>query len=160
MKELSYRKITKDNFYEIIKLSNTLPAEQKKCVASNAVSIAEGSVHSYAYYRGIYYKDNPVGFFMLAIPNEETRASNIDNDFFLWRFMIAHDEQHKHFGFETLNHIVSLGKKLGHKTLITSCHTGDVSPYKFYLKYGFTDTGRVEGGEQVLSLDLEQTNED
>ena len=54
MSRLNYREITKENLFEIIELSNTLPDAQKRCVAPNVVSIAQGSVHSYAYYRGIF----------------------------------------------------------------------------------------------------------
>ncbi|PAT02725.1 hypothetical protein CI105_01845 [Candidatus Izimaplasma bacterium ZiA1] len=155
MKQLNYRKITKDNFYEIAALSKSLPQGQRDCVAPNSYSIAEGSVHSYAYYRGIYKDDEPVGFFMLTLPNEETAKSNEDNEFFLWRFMIKYEDQNKHYGYETLNHIIEIGKEHGHKKLKTSCHMGEVSPYKFYLKCGFIDTGKVEGGEQILILDIE-----
>lgn len=152
MKRLNYREITKDNLKEIVKLSDTLPEAQAKCVAPNVYSIAEGSVHSYAYYRGIYHGDKPVGFFMLSIPNEETAKTKDENDYYLWRFMIAHEEQHNHYGTEALDHIVELGKSLGHKELYTSCVMGEVSPYDFYLKYGFIDTKEVDHGEQVLLL--------
>lgn len=158
MKKLNYREVTKDNLIEIMELSNTLPDEQKKCVASNVVSIAQGSVHSYAYYRGIYHGDKPVGFFMLSIPNEETKRTNVDNDFFLWRFMIKYDEQNKHYGNEALDYIVEIGRESGLKELQTSCHMGDVSPYKFYLKYGFIDTNKIEDGEQLLSYKIEKGN--
>lgn len=154
MGKLNYREIDKKNLIEIMKLSDTLPEAQKRCVAPNVVSIAQGSVHSYAYYRGIYLEDTPVGFFMLSIPNEETERTKEDNEFFLWRFMIAYEHQHKHYGTEVLDHMVEIGKKLGHKTLGTSCQMGEVSPYDFYINYGFVDTGKVEHGEQVLLLTL------
>jgi len=149
MSELNFREVSKENFYDIIKLSKTLTTEQQKCVAHNAFSIGEGSVNPNAYYRGIFLNDKPVGFFMLFIPNEESIKEG-EKDFYLWRFMIAGDHQGKHFGVETLNHIVEMGKDLGFGELITSCHMGEVSPYDFYLKYGFIDTGKVDEGEQVL----------
>lgn len=75
MIKLEFREIDEKNFYEIVKLSDTLSKEQKDCVASNSYSIAEGAVHSYAYYRGIYADDKPVGFFMLLVPNEDTKGT-------------------------------------------------------------------------------------
>lgn len=153
MSKLDFRKIDEDNFYEIIKLSDTLSPEQKNCVASNVYSIAEGSVHSYAYYRGIYADDKAVGFFMLLVPNEDTKGTEWDN-FSLWRFMIAFEEQNKHYGKKTLDHIVELAKEMGHHSIRTTCHMAEVSPYKFYLKYGFVDTGEVDDGEQVLLLEI------
>ena len=154
MKSLKYQEITKGNFYEIIKLSKTLSNEQQKCVAHNAFSIGEGSVNPNAYYRGIYNDSTPVGFYMLFIPDEKSIKEG-EKDFYLWRFMIAGDHQGKHFGFEALDHIVDMGRRLGYKKLVTSCHMGEVSPYKFYLKYGFIDTGEIDEGEQVLSIGLE-----
>jgi len=153
MSKLEFRAIDMDNFYDIIKLSDTLSPEQKDCVASNVYSIAEGSVHSYAYYRGIYADDKPVGFFMLLVPNDDTKGTEWDK-FCLWRFMIAGDQQGKHYGIRTLDHVVEIAKELGHKEIHTSCHMADVSPYKFYLKYGFLDTGEVDDGEQVLLLKI------
>lgn len=155
MGKLNYREVTKKNIFEIMELSDTLSEAQKRCVAPNVVSIAQGSVHSYAYYRGIYLDDIPVGFFMLSIPNEETKSTGEDDEFFLWRFMISKEHQHKHYGVEALDHMVEIGKELGHKTLGTSCQMGEVSPYDFYLKYGFVDTGKVEHGEQVLILNID-----
>jgi len=153
MNTLNYREISKKNFYEIIALSDTLSPEQQKCVAPNAFSIGEGSVNPNAYYRGVYVEDTPVGFFMLYIPDKKRSNEGI-SDFILWRFMIASSHQHKHYGNETLDFIVAMGKKLGFKELVTSCHIGEVSPYDFYIKYGFVDTGRVDGDEQVLSLEI------
>ena len=68
--------------------------------------------------------------------------------------MIKYQEQHKHYGFEALDHMVEIGRQLNHKVLKTSCHMADVSPYNFYLKYGFKDTKEVIGGEQVLIYDI------
>lgn len=153
MSKLEFREIDEHNFYEIVKLSDTLTPEQKDCVAPNSYSIAEGSVHSYAYYRGIYADEKPVGFFMLLVPNEDTKGTDYDQ-FSLWRFMITFDEQKKHYGVETLDHIVALAKEMGHGKIHTSCHMAEVSPYEFYLKYGFIDTGKVDEGEQVLELTI------
>jgi diamine N-acetyltransferase len=151
--KLNYREVDKKNFYEIIKLSRTLTEAQQKCVAHNAFSIGEGSVYPNAYYRGIYFEDKPVGFFMLFIPDEESIKEG-QKDLYLWRFMIAGPEQGKHYGNEALDHMVSLAKEWGYPVLMTSCEMGEVSPYEFYLKYGFIDTGEVDEGEQVLRLEL------
>jgi len=91
---------------------------------------------------------------MLLVPNEDTKGTELDR-FSLWRFMIAGDEQGKHYGFRTLDHIVEFAKEQGHTEIHTSCHMAEVSPYNFYLKYGFVDTGEVDDGEQVLLLKLE-----
>ena len=47
------------------------------------------------------------------------------------------------------------------KILYTSCAPSagphDVSPYPYYLAYGFTDTGRVMWDENVLAYELGPT---
>lgn len=149
---LNYRKITDENLNEVIKLSDTLTEGQKQCVAPNVYSIAEGSVNENAYYKGIYLDNTPIGFFMVSIPTEDMIKKGEETDFFLWRFMIAYDYQRKHYGSQVLDHIVTIAKSKGYKKMLTSCHMGEVSPYDFYIKYGFTDTGRVDHGEQVLEL--------
>ena len=155
MGKLNYREITKKNIWKITDLSKTLKPGQEKCVAPNVFSIAQGSVNPNAYYRAIYLDDTPIGFFMLFIPDEASiKDPDEENDFYLWRFMIAGDYQNKHYGSKVLDHIVKMGKDLGFKELVTSCHMGEISPYQFYLKYGFIDTGRVEDGEEVLSLEI------
>lgn len=155
MEKLNYREITKKNIWHITGLSKTLKPGQEKCVAPNVYSIAQGSVNPNAYYRGIYLNDTPVGFFMLYIPDEASiNDPDEEDDFYLWRFMIGGEYQHKHYGSKVLDHIVEMGKNLNQKELVTSCHMGEISPYDFYIKYGFVDTGRVDDGEQVLSLDI------
>ena len=63
--ELHFRKVTKENFWDIIKL-RVFP--QQKHVAPNSVSIAEAHYSEYAWFRAVYYGDEPVGFVMLADP--------------------------------------------------------------------------------------------
>lgn len=152
MGKLNYRKITEGNFHQIISLSDTLTKEQQACVAPNVYSIAQGSLKETAYYRGIFVEDTAIGFFMLDIPNE--KSIDEEKDFYLWRFMIAYDQQHKHYGTEALDHIVSIGKEHGFKQLVTSCHLGEVSPYQFYINYGFIDTHKMDGDEEVLILNF------
>lgn len=153
MKRLNYREVTKENFFELILLSKTLPDEQQQCVAPNVLSIGEGSLYKNAYYRGIYLEEKPIGFFMLYIPNGLYEEDSF-TDFYLWRFMISYEFQKQHFGRETLDHIVNIGRELGFNKLVTSCHMGEVSPYQFYLKYGFNDTHTKDGDEEVLTLNL------
>ena len=89
---------------------------------------------------------------MLSIPTKEMLESDDNEGLYLWRFMIAYEYQNKHYGSQVLDYIVELGKDLGYKKIMTSCQMGDVSPYDFYIKYGFVDTKEVEHGEQILEL--------
>jgi len=143
---------------EVCKLSGTLTPGQSKCVASNAFSIAEAHFHPEAWYRAIVLGDTPIGFLMVNIsPDDEEGALVPAEDYpfaFLWRFMIAKSYQKKGYGKKALDLLVDKLRKEGYRALYSSCHLGKVSPYRFYLSYGFTDTGVFEDGEEVIRLDL------
>ena len=154
MSVLRYKEIDKENFNPIVRLHATLTENQKKCVARNDYSIAEASVHpNNAYYRGIFLGDEPIGFFMVFIPDEASIKEGED-EFFLWRFMIARDHQRKGYGNIALDHICDMARKHGYKKLITSCETWDESPYPFYIKYGFKENGKKYGHEIGLEIEL------
>jgi hypothetical protein len=50
--------------------------------------------------------------------------------------------------------VLGVATRPGAEVLYTSCADGPGSPRGFYLRYGFTDTGQVMWGENVLALDL------
>ena len=65
------------------------------------------------------------------------------------------DVQGQGYGTATLDAVVAyLGTARAPRCCTTSCSDGPGSPRGFYLRYGFTDTGRVMWGENVLALDL------
>lgn len=155
MDKLRFCEITSKNIYEIAKLSDTLNENQKKCVANNSFSIAEGSVNPHnAFYRGVYHDDTPVGFFMLFIPNKDFVNEDF-NDFYLWRLMISAENQKKGYGKLVLNEVIRIGKEKGFRKLLTSCEKGLESPYDFYINYGFKEDGKDYDGEIGLSIEIQ-----
>ena len=153
MPKLTLKKITPKNFDAVVKLSKTLTEYQQTCVAPNIASLAQAYVNKKrAWPRAIYLGNKPIGFIMLAlwdddIPKEDNPA------YYLWRFMIAKDYQQKGYGSKVLDMIKEKAINDGIKTIYTSCEmTGD-QPYKFYIGYGFTDTG-LNDGEQILKMYL------
>jgi diamine N-acetyltransferase len=75
--------------------------------------------------------------------------------YYLWKLLIGHQFQGRGYGAATLDAVVGyLATRPGADVLYTSCADGAGSPRGFYLRYGFTDTGRVMWGENVLALDL------
>lgn len=157
MKEVYFREITRDDFYEVSRLSETLTAAQQKCVAPNAYSIAEASYYpGIAWFRAIYLDETPIGFIMLELDDPSDREEGELPSVFLWRFMIAKDYQRLGYGKRVLDLIVKKCKSEGIHYLETSVNMGDESPYGFYIKYGFVDTGeKIDCGEQLLKLRLE-----
>lgn len=154
MPAVKFRPVREDNFRAVIRLSDTLSPYQKTCVADNVVSLAEAYLHPRsAWPRAIYAGSDLVGFLMLSrddspFPDSDRPAG------YLWRFMIAGPFQGKGFGKAALDLLVAKLRKEGKKTLFLSCEMRGPLPYRFYLHYGFTDTGEVEDGEEVLKLVL------
>jgi diamine N-acetyltransferase len=64
--------------------------------------------------------------------------------YFLWKLLIDHPNQRRGYGAATLDAVVGyLQTRPGADVLHTSCADGSGSPRGFYLRYGFSDTGRV-----------------
>jgi diamine N-acetyltransferase len=152
MRNVVFKEVDDDNFRSILDLHKTLTDNQKKCVASNVYSIAEASVYpKNAYYRGVFVGDKPIGFIMVYIPSEGATIEQ-EKYFYLWRFMIAREFQHKGYGSKALDIICDMAKKLGFDRIVTSVELIDEGPLPFYERYGFTNTGRMDEGELVLEL--------
>jgi len=145
---VSLREITEDTVVPIIKLSGTLPDDQQKMVAENAVSIAQAHFSDKAWFRAIYADETPVGFVMLY-----------DNpgkgEYFLWRLMIAEPHQKMGFGKRAIGLLADYVKtRPNAESLGASYVPMDGGPEGFYKKLGFEPTGEVEHGEVVVRLDL------
>ena len=127
----------------------TVRDDQKKYMASNAVSVAQAHFSKYAWFRAVYADKTPVGFVMLYDNSEKP-------EYFLWRFMIDAKFQGKGFGKRALELLINYVKSRPKaKELILSYVPGKESPEKFYLKMGFENTGKVIKGEQVMRLNLD-----
>lgn len=144
---VSLREVTRENLDEILDLK--VAPEQEHFVANNAVSIAEA--HFYpetAWFRAIYADETPVGFMMLS----EDAAKP---EYFLWRLML--DARYQKFGFAA-RAMALLFEYVRTRPdaieIFTSCVPGDGSPFGFYEKLGFSDTGKMDEDEVVMRRDL------
>jgi len=154
MPKITLRRITKNNVLPVIRLYDTLSPDQKKCVAHNAVSIAQAyAERKNAWPRAVYAGKKLVGFLMVNKDLTDGPAADRPTAY-LWRFMIAGPFQGKGYGKAVLDEIVSQMRRIGKKTLYVSCTMDGPMPYAFYLKYGFTDTHVVTDGEEDLRLVL------
>ena len=96
-----------------------------------------------------------VGFAMISDGIPEPIDDDLVGPYFLWRLLIDEAFQGRGYGAATIDAIAAyLATRPGADVLYTSCADGDGSPRGFYLRYGFTDTGRVMWEENVLALDL------
>jgi len=142
---IELREITKKNIGPILKLK--VYKEQSDQVASNAVSIAEGSVHEEAWYKGIYAAEKPVGFVMLSLDLSK-------KEYWIWRYMIDKEHQGKGYGKMALEKVIEFMKtQPGIKEIKLSYVPKEKgAPDKFYAKCGFIDTCEKEHGEIIMKL--------
>jgi diamine N-acetyltransferase len=145
-------KVSEDNVVAIIKLSDTLDAEQKKAVAPNAVSLAQAyPLPDRAWPRAIYNDDELVGFVMMSLHDDDIPTSD-QPAYYLWRFMIAGPHQGKGYGKQVLDLLVKKCREDGMKYLYVSCTMTSLMPYRFYVKYGFVDTHEMDDDEEILKI--------
>jgi diamine N-acetyltransferase len=96
-----------------------------------------------------------VGFAMISDNIPQPMDDDLVGPYFLWKLMIHEPLQRHGYGEATVDAVVAYVRtRPGAEILYTSCADGERSPRRFYLRYGFTDTGRVMWGENVLALDL------
>lgn len=143
---VTLREITAANLKEVLALD--VAPGQEEMVAPNAVSIAEAHFEPKAWFRAIYSDETAVGFVMLL--------DDSDKEFYyLWRMMIAADQQGKGYGRRALDLLVDyVRERPGASELKVSCVPGEGGPQAFYEGYGFESTGEIHDGELVLSLPL------
>jgi diamine N-acetyltransferase len=96
-----------------------------------------------------------VGFVMISDNIPQPMDDDLVGPYFLWKLLIDESSQGRGYGAATVDAIVAyLHTRPSADVLYTSCADGPGSPRGFYLRYGFTDTGCVMWGENVLALDL------
>jgi diamine N-acetyltransferase len=148
---VTLREVTAETVRAICRLEVT--PEQRGFVAPNAVSIAQAYFEPRAWFRAVYADDTPVGFVML---HDDPEAP----EYYLWRFMIAAEHQGRGYGREALDRVVEyVRSRPGATTLLSSYVPGEGSPGEFYRRYGFAETGEVDGDELVIRLELEPREE-
>jgi diamine N-acetyltransferase len=150
--EVTLREVTSETVRAICALE--VAPEQRGFVAPNAVSIAQAHFEPKAWFRAVFAGDELVGFVMLhEDPGEQ--------EYFLWRFMIAAEHQGKGYGGRALDLVVEHVRGLpGATELRTSYVPGEAGPRDFYLRYGFEETGEVDEGEHVVRLELREPGPD
>lgn len=96
-----------------------------------------------------------VGFTMISDNIPQPMDDDLVGPYFLWKLLIDEGSQRRGYGTATLDAVIAYVRtRPNAEVLFTSCSDGPGSPRGFYLGYGFTDTGRVMWGENVLAYDL------
>ena len=148
---IHFKQITAKTVRKICRLSDTLPAQQRKMVARNGDSIAQAHFSENAWFRAIYANETPIGFLMLQDYEEGNECPGV----YLWRLMIAYPYQGKGFGKKAMEILFEHLNAQGVPELYTSCSLGEGSPEFFYRKLGFVPTGGKYGEEIELVFKID-----
>lgn len=146
--------VTKDNFFEVISLWDTLDESEKRSVAPNSISLAQAYVNQDRAWPQVIYNDQEiVGFLMLALHDDDIPP--VDQPaYYLWRLMIKKDAQGKGYGKEVLSIIKKKCANDHQKTLYVTCTMHSPMPYQFYINNGFIDTLEMDDDEQILRMEI------
>ena len=134
--------------------------EDQPFVATNRVSLRQadeanaedpGTARPFA----IYADEKLVGFCMFAFNPD---GENVDDRYWLWRFMIDKDEQDKGYGQAALKEIIKYFKKNGADVLYLSTEPENERGLHIYHKAGFRETGIINEDEAVLMRMLKGPN--
>jgi len=142
--EVELREITSETVRTICEL--TVGDDQRSFVAPNAVSIAEAHFTPGHWMRAIYADDQPAGFVLTFDDPSE--------GYFLWRFMIAEDQQRRGIGRHAMRQVLEHWRELGATAARTSVVPGNTGATRLYETLGFRLTGEEESEELVMRLDL------
>jgi diamine N-acetyltransferase len=153
VKSIHFKRLDPQNILEVCHLSDTLPGDQRKAVADNAVSIAQGHCSKNAWMRAIYLDNTPIGFIMLHIGSDWEDGIDCPG-VFLWRLMISKEYQGQGFGRTAIEILIGHLRALGIPRLYTSYHLSQGSPAGFYNQLGFKPTGDFYGDEPEVVLEI------
>lgn len=153
---LTLREVTAETVRAVAALE--VAPDQQHLVANNALSMAEASVTPGAWFRAVYADETPVGFVLLfdpTLPGAKPYEPLKPGDAYLWRFMMDHRFQGHGYGQLALDLVRAyLRTRPGIERLIASFVPGEQSPRRFYLSYGFRETGRLVANDTEVEICL------
>ncbi len=144
------RIIDNNNFEECIAL--VVADEQSQYISSNEGSLKEAEENkNVARPFAIYVDDKMVGFTMFAF---DEGYEDLNDRYWLWRFMIDKNLQGKGYGRLALEEIIKYFKNNGANNIKLSTKESNVKALSLYHKFGFKENGQMNDEETVLVLEL------
>lgn len=130
--------------------------DQRNLVASNLVTLAQGPYEGGAYPMGIWDGDTLVGFLSVIDMRENLHLDEDDEPeaAYLWRFMVAADNQRKGYGRAALEKLRDWVRARDLRRIFVSAVPENEVAIALYEAVGFARTGRVVDGEVELRCDL------
>jgi diamine N-acetyltransferase len=147
-----------DVVLEELRAAVLLPPEQREYVGGtvdDALAEAAAYPEAKAWPRGVYAEGVPVGFVMLSWDvRPDPPDPTLVGPWFLWKLMIASDQQGKGYGRAIIAAVADVIRPEGATELLTSYGVGTGDPSGFYAALGFVPTGDLHEGEVVAALPL------
>lgn len=158
---ISIQKVNIHNVWELLALE--VDENQKSFVATNIESIVEAyttlAADGVALPFGIYKDKTPVGFLMIGYGDQpEVENPAIAHDSYcIWRLMIDRNHQGKGYGTQALRLALDYIRTLPcgpARTCFLSYEPENTTAKKLYYRFGFRETGKMDGNEVVAALNL------
>lgn len=127
---------------------------QKQYIASNKDSLETSLSEEYrevARPFAIYADNRMIGFTMFAF---DFASSDLDDRYWLWRFMIDKNLQGNGYGSAALEKIIAYFKNHGANHILLSTKDTNTVALSLYHKYQFVETGEMNDDEIILRLNL------
>lgn len=151
---ITLRAVTKDNWYPVYKLTDSLTEQQKKFVAPNGYSLLEAAYDPdhLTEPRAVYADETLVGF-VQTYHDREYQEHWID------RLMIGGEFQGKGYGREALRlTIENHRQKPDCDAIHISFVPENVAAQRLYESLGFINTGVIQDDEIVYRLPLRESS--
>ena len=153
--KITLAEITKDNVSPIVRMNPGAIGE--RMVATNGISIAQGTYSKNAWFRAVMADDTPVGFVMLFDPTLDLDAAKKEDklldSLYIWRFMIEFKHQGKGYGEQVMQLVIERARSMPSiNTLSLSYVQREGNAKPFYDRMGFRETGKVTDGEMEMAL--------
>jgi RimJ/RimL family protein N-acetyltransferase len=155
--KVTLAEVTRDNVTPIVRMNPGAVGE--RMVATNAISIAQGTYSKNAWYRAVMANGIPVGFVMLFDPTLDPEAAKAEGEapdaLYIWRFMIDFKHQGKGYGEQVMKLIIARAKSMPAINVVSLSYVqrdGNAKP--FYERMGFRETGKVPDGEMEMVLSI------
>jgi histidinol dehydrogenase len=145
------RPVTDANVDELIKLKTT--EAQENFVAPVSKSLAQASVRPAGRPLGLYSNGQPVGFLLLWDARRDPDLAARADQLYIWRLMIDARYQGLGHGQAAMRWLIDEAKRMGVASVGLS-HVPENTVGKFYEKFGFAYTGKVNEGEHEMVLSL------
>jgi diamine N-acetyltransferase len=151
---LEARPVTRETLWPLINLA--VRDDQRDLVSSNMKTFAEAPYEPGAVVRGLWDGEVPVGLMAMIDPHGVGLHGPhlVPGAAYLWRLMVAADQQRKGYGGQALHFAIATARGWGASHLVTGVNDAPHGNRGFYESFGFVSSGVFAEDDLLLVLDL------